>query len=179
MSTINPGNPEPGATHPSATIIRPNQPPVAFLQRPVVCTLVVALLIGIGIVRIVSTYHVFNHTIDEDAHLACGIQWFQNAYTYDPKHTPLARISIALLPYLDGVRGYGDPSYWQEGVLELSSGGHYWRNLTLARIGVLPYFALSPSSSLSGQGECMAPQLHCLLPAFSACCQLCSRTPQL
>jgi len=143
MSTINPGNPEPGATHPSATIIRPNQPPVAFLQRPVVCTLVVALLIGIGIVRIVSTYHVFNHTIDEDAHLACGIQWFQNAYTYDPKHTPLARISIALLPYLDGVRGYGDPSYWQEGVLELSSGGHYWRNLTLARIGVLPYFALS------------------------------------
>ena len=101
------------------------------------------MLIAIGIVRIVSTYHVFNHTIDEDAHLACGIQWFQRAYTYDPKHTPLARISIALMPYLDGVRGYGDPSFWQEGVLELSSGGHYWRNLALARLGVLPYFVLA------------------------------------
>jgi len=102
----------------------------------------VALLIVIGIIRIVSTYHVFNHTIDEGAHLACGIQWFQNAYTYDPKHTPIARISIALLPYLDGVRGYGNPSFWDEGVLVLSSGGHYWRNLTLARVGVVPYFVL-------------------------------------
>jgi Dolichyl-phosphate-mannose-protein mannosyltransferase len=105
--------------------------------------LVVALLIGIGLLRIVSTYHVFNHTIDEGAHLACGIQWFQNSYTYDPKHTPIARISIALLPYLSGVRGFGDPSFWQEGVLVLSSGGHYWRNLTLARIGVLPYYVLA------------------------------------
>jgi hypothetical protein len=103
----------------------------------------VALLIGIGILRIVSTYHVFNHTIDEGAHLACGIQWFQNVYTYDQKHTPLARISVALLPYLDGLRGYGNASYWQEGVLILSSGGRYWHNLTLARIGVLPYFVLA------------------------------------
>jgi len=102
----------------------------------------VALLIGVGITRIISTYHVFNHTIDEGAHLACGIQWFQNLYTYDPKHTPIARISIALLPYLNGVRGYGNPSFWDEGVLVLSSGGHYWRNLTLARVGVLPYFVL-------------------------------------
>jgi hypothetical protein len=101
-----------------------------------------ALLTAIGILRIVSTYHVFNHTIDEGAHLACGIQWFQGTYTYDQKHTPLARVSVALLPYLDGVRGYGNASYWDEGVLVLSSGGHYWRNLTLARIGVLPYFVL-------------------------------------
>ncbi len=103
----------------------------------------VALLIAIGIVRIVSTYHVFNHTIDEGAHLACGIQWFQGSYTYDQKHTPIARASVALLPYLDGVRGFGNPSFWDEGVLVLSSGGHYWRNLTLARIGILPYFVLA------------------------------------
>src|SRR5713101_15497 len=128
-----------------ASNLEPNdadRQPVLFLRRPGVCVLGVALLIVIGIVRIVSTYHVFNHTIDEGAHLACGIQWFQNAYTYDPKHTPIARISIALLPYLNGVRGYGNPSFWDEGVLVLSSGGHYWRNLTLARVGVLPYFVL-------------------------------------
>jgi len=127
MSTIKPGDQVPDTTHP----------------RPAVCVLVVALLIGVGLLRIVSTYHVFNHTIDEGAHLACGIQWFQNVYNYDQKHTPIARISVALLPYLDGMRGYGDPSFWQEGVRLLSSGGHYWRNLTLARIGVLPYFVLA------------------------------------
>ena len=66
--------------------------------------LVLAVLILIALLRIVSTYHVFNHTIDEGAHLACGIEWFANAYTYDPKHTPIARISIALLPFLDGLR---------------------------------------------------------------------------
>ncbi len=133
MSTITSTNPEPGITH-----LRP----APLRQRPGVL-LGVALLIAVGILRIVSTYHVFNHTIDEGAHLACGIQWFQGAYTYDQKHTPLARVSVALLPYLDGVRGYGNPSYWDEGVLVLSSGGRYWRNLTLARIGVLPYFVLA------------------------------------
>jgi hypothetical protein len=109
----------------------------------VAARVVVALLIAIGIARIVSTYPIFNHTIDEGAHLACGIQWYQGAYTYDPKHTPIARMSIALLPYLDGLRGYGDSSYWQEGVRLLSSEGHYWRNLTLARVGILPYFVLA------------------------------------
>src|SRR4029077_18051106 len=96
------------------------------LQRPGVLVAILALLIGVGLLRIVSTYHVFNHNIDEGAHLACGIQWFQGAYTYDRKHTPIARISMALLPYLDGMRGYGNESYWQEGVLLLSTGGRYW-----------------------------------------------------
>jgi hypothetical protein len=109
----------------------------------VAARVIVALLIAIGIARITSTYLVFNHTIDEGAHLACGIQWYEGVYTYDPKHTPIARISIALLPYLDGLRGYGDPSFWQEGVRLLSSGGRYWRNLTLARIGTLPFFILA------------------------------------
>src|SRR5450631_3623580 len=143
MTTTNPENREPGATHLPPAMIRPKQPPVSFLKRTALGLLVVALLMGIGIARIVSTYHVFNATVDEGPHLACGIQWYQNAYTYDQKHTPIARISIALLPYLAGVRGYGDPSYWQEGILVLSSGGRYWHNLTLARIGVLPFFVLA------------------------------------
>src|SRR5258708_12061346 len=133
MSTIATTNSEPEVAY---------RRPAPLRQRPGVL-LGVALLTAIGILRIVSTYHVFNHTIDEGAHLACGIQWFQGAYTYDQKHTPLARVSVALLPYLVGVRGYGNPEYGDEGLLVLSSGGHYWRNLTLARTGVLPFFYLS------------------------------------
>ena len=143
MSTISPGNREFGATHLPPAITSPDQRPTSFLQRRAVYVLVLVLLIGIGLLRIVSTYHVFNATIDEGAHLACGIQWYQGSYTYDQKHTPIARISIALLPYLAGVRGQGDPSFWEEGVLVLSSGGRYWHTLTLARIGVLPFFVLA------------------------------------
>jgi len=102
-----------------------------------------AVLIGFALLRIAATYSIFNHTIDEGAHLACGLQWFQGLYNYDPKHTPIARIFIAALPYLDGLRSHADPSYWREGVLDLSTGGHYWRNLTLARLGVLPFFVLA------------------------------------
>jgi len=143
MTPTEPGNLQRRqAASPPATNLADYSPP-AFIKKPWAAILIVALLMGIGLLRIISTYHVFNHTIDEGAHLACGIQWFQNSYTYDPKHTPMARISIALLPYLSGVRGFGDPSFWQEGVLVLSSGGHYWRTLTLARIGVLPYFVLA------------------------------------
>jgi len=113
-------------------------------QKPgVIVSVALLIVIGIGLGRIVSTYHVFNHTIDEGAHLACGIQWFQGSYTYDRKHTPIARISIAVLPYLNGLRGFGNESFWEEGSLILSSGGRYWHNLILARVGVLPYFVLA------------------------------------
>jgi hypothetical protein len=143
MTPIEPGTHQLRQTASPPSTIVADHSTATFIQKPWLGLLVVALLIGIGLLRIVSTYHVFNHTIDEGAHLACGIQWFQNSYIYDPKHTPIARISIALLPYLSGVRGFGDPSFWQEGVLVLSSGGHYWRTLTLARIGVLPYYVLA------------------------------------
>src|SRR5690349_27587 len=37
----------------------------------------VMLLTAVGIVRIVSTYSVFNGTYDEPAHIACGMEWLQ------------------------------------------------------------------------------------------------------
>lgn len=105
--------------------------------------LCLALLIGIGVVRIVSTYHVFNHTIDEPSHLACGIEWWEKGtYTIEAKHTPLARISIAALPYMAGLRAPEQFTKWQDTYSILSADGHYWRNLTLARLGVLPYFVI-------------------------------------
>jgi hypothetical protein len=119
------------------------QPAHSRKKPSAIVSVALLIVIAIGLVRIVSTYHVFNHTIDEGAHLACGIQWFQGSYTYDRKHTPIARISVALLPYLDGRRGFGNESFWEEGSLILSSGGRYWHTLTLARVGVLPYFVLA------------------------------------
>jgi hypothetical protein len=114
-----------------------------LFYRPAVWMLCLTLLIGIGIARIVSTYHVFNHTIDEPSHLACGIEWWEKGtYTIETKHTPLARISIAFLPYMAGLRAPMVFHDWMETYPILSADGHYWRNLTLARIGVLPFFII-------------------------------------
>src|SRR5664279_2147735 len=86
-----------------------------FFYRPTVWALCLTLLIGVGIARIVSTYHVFNHTIDEPSHLACGIEWWEKGtYTIEAKHTPLARISIAVLPYVSGLRAPVQFKVWQE-----------------------------------------------------------------
>jgi Dolichyl-phosphate-mannose-protein mannosyltransferase len=115
-----------------------------FFSRPLGWALCLTLLLGIGILRIVSTYHVFNHTIDEPSHLACGIQWWEKGvYTIETKHTPLARISVAFLPYMSGLRAPMQFTRWQDTYPILSADGHYWRNLTLARIGVLPYFVIA------------------------------------
>src|SRR5271169_437925 len=114
-----------------------------FFSRPAGWALCLTLFLGVGIVRIVSTYHVFNHTIDEPSHLACGIEWWEKGtYTIEAKHTPLARISIAFLPYMAGLRAPEQFTKWEDTYPILSADGHYWRNLTLARIGVLPYFVI-------------------------------------
>jgi Dolichyl-phosphate-mannose-protein mannosyltransferase len=114
-----------------------------FFSRRAVWATCLIFLIAIGIGRIVSTYHVFNHTIDEPSHLACGIEWWEKGtYSIETKHTPLARISVAFLPYMAGLRAPTTFHDWTETYPILSADGHYWRNLTLARIGVLPYFVI-------------------------------------
>src|SRR5215475_9445659 len=118
-------------------------PGMAFFSRPQGQWLSVGLLIAVAILRIVATYHVFNHTIDEPSHIAGGVEWWEKGtYTLEPKHTPLARISVALGPYLSGVRGNG-ATRWQDTYSILSENGRYWHNLIAGRLGVLPYFVIA------------------------------------
>jgi hypothetical protein len=99
------------------------------------------VLIAIATVRIVSTYAVFNHTSDEPVHVACGMEWLdKGVYTYEPQHPPLARVFAALGPYLSGRRTEGKKSFWVEGLTILYHGNQYQRNLSLARLGILPFF---------------------------------------
>lgn len=101
-------------------------------------------LIAIGAVRIVSTYSVFNHTIDEPAHVACGMEWLdKHTYTLEPMHPPLARVMAAIGPFFAGERSHSRGDIYNEGAAILYSDGHYDRNLTLARLGILPFFCLA------------------------------------
>src|SRR5215469_13460912 len=93
-------------------------------------------------------WRVYSNTWDEPEHLAAGVELLDRGkYEYDTEHPPLGRVLLALGPYLAGARSFGTPP--PEGTLEgvdiLYSGGHagnYWRYLTLARLGTLPFLPL-------------------------------------
>ena len=110
-----------------------------------------AALIAVGVALIASTYGTLNSTSDEPAHVDSGMEVLQfGSYSYELQHPPLARIAVALGPYLAGLREKthrdvereGFMTVFQDGNEILYAGGQYWRNLTLARMGVLPFFVL-------------------------------------
>jgi hypothetical protein len=106
------------------------------------------LLAGVAVLvatlRIAATYPVFNHTIDEPAHIACGMEWLsKGTYHLEPQHPPLARVFSALGPFLAGERSRDRPGIYFEGAAILYRSGKYERNLTLARVGTLPFFWLA------------------------------------
>ena len=77
--------------------------------------------------------------------LAAGIELLDRGkYEYDTEHPPLGRVFLAIGPYLAGARSFGTPppEGTPEGLHILYSKGAYWRDLTLARLGMLPFLAL-------------------------------------
>ena len=116
------------------------------LRFPRVLTSLIAVLsatVATGL--IVHTYSVFSQSYDEGAHLACGMEWLdRGTYSFEPLHPPLARVAAAVFPYLDGARGQGlNNSFWAEGNAILEHNGQYQKTLTLARLGILPFFWLT------------------------------------
>ncbi len=113
-------------------------------------TLVAVLFVVIAITRIVLSYSHTAQTFDEPCHVAAGIEFLdRNTYTLDPIHPPLSRIAIALPLFLAGERypelSATDPGRHNYNVVGnhiLYDSGRLRRNLMLARIGVLPFFAL-------------------------------------
>ena len=120
---------------------------VAFLERHSAAVAAAAVLIAC--LRIVATYHVFDHTADEPGHVACGMEYLEKGvYTWEPQHPPLARVAVALGPYLLGLRCQNVPrksfiSKTVEGAEILYSGHRYELALSAARAGVLPFFWLA------------------------------------
>jgi 4-amino-4-deoxy-L-arabinose transferase-like glycosyltransferase len=104
-----------------------------------------ALAVTVGLIllatlRIVATYDVYNHTSDELAHIACGMEWLdRGTYQLEPQHPPLARVAAAMGPYLSGVGSQGQSGIFVEGATILYR-GNYESNLSRARMGILPFF---------------------------------------
>lgn len=116
-----------------------------------------------------GSWRVYSNTWDEPEHLAAGIELLDRGqYQYDTEHPPLGRILLALPPYLAGARSFGTPppDGTREGVDILYTGNHYWRLLTLARLGTLPFLPLLLFATwlwarrlFSGAGAALLPVL--------------------
>ncbi|MGQ0641597.1 MAG: ArnT family glycosyltransferase [Gemmatimonadaceae bacterium] len=96
--------------------------------------------------RVIATYNVYSHTVDEPNHLAAGLaRWSNGGYTLDALHPPFARVIIALGPYAAGARSVGEAQVRREGSAVMRTGRGYESNLWLARFGVLPFFLVACS----------------------------------
>ncbi|MEI9812436.1 MAG: glycosyltransferase family 39 protein [Acidobacteriota bacterium] len=111
---------------------------------------VVAVLIAT--LRIASTYYVYSHTMDEPAHIACGVEWLtKGTYNLEAQHPPLSRIAVAAGPVLNGAKTQGySPDLFTEGTAVLfddammkPGSGKHELYLATARAGNLPFFWLA------------------------------------
>jgi Dolichyl-phosphate-mannose-protein mannosyltransferase len=117
-------------------------PPLRWTSYLPILTAVLSVLTAT--LLIIATYPVFSQTFDEGEHLAVGMEWLElGSYSYDPLNPPLARVAVALGPYLAGARLQGSGNAWDEGNAILENHGHYQRTLILARLGILPFFWLA------------------------------------
>jgi hypothetical protein len=111
------------------------------------CALLSTILVLIAALRIVSTYTVLSHTVDEPIHLGAGMEWLDHGtITGDASHPPLARALGALGPWLAGERWTPTGNSTTEGLAVLGHDAHYDRMLALARLGILPLFLLASAT---------------------------------
>jgi len=119
------------------------------MKRAKIIFILLVILASGMLVR--STHHVFSQMWDESAHIVCGLEWLQEGrYTYEPLTPPLARIAVAVVPFLGGyrlpaVRSDLRPpnNMWFDGEKLLGNPETYSHILELARLGVIPFFVLS------------------------------------
>lgn len=151
MSKRTKTSPAPTVSAPVATVSpAPHAEPFSWLAKYSVGIAVAAVLIAS--IRIVSTYWVFSHTMDEPAHIACGVEWLtKGTYNLEAQHPPLSRIAAAIGPVLNGATSQGyAPDLFTEGTAVLfddgalkARDGKYERYVASARAGELPFFWLA------------------------------------
>jgi len=110
---------------------------IAGDRRAALALAAIVLFAGI---RIVAQYPVFSATFDEPAHFTAGLEILQQgSYRSELRQPPLARLLLAIPPYLGGTRADMDLPFFERAVDTLVGRGDYWTTLTLARSAALPF----------------------------------------
>ncbi|MBA8667392.1 glycosyltransferase family 39 protein [Holosporaceae bacterium 'Namur'] len=122
------------------------------------------ILLLAGSIRIILTYDKLTISPDELVHVATGLELIENGtYYLEALHPPLARLSVAILPYLGGAslseefyakysHPFNENSGYKQSFEGRNLGGrqiffskdydNYKKMLFLSRLGILPYFLL-------------------------------------
>ncbi len=123
---------------------------------------VLALTIAIALVRVAATHRVFSATIDEQAHIASGYDWWDGKYTTDPTHPPLARIVFGLPLRILKIPTPQSEHFASRGNELLHHEERYRRNLSWARRGNLLFLALAILGVAWWAARLYAPTTACL-----------------
>jgi hypothetical protein len=108
------------------------------------CLALCVCLVGIGCLRVVSTYSALSLTVDEPSHFACGMEYLENhKYTFLREQPPLSRAMEALGPYLAGSRLSGLQHTQEDRLTLLARSPNFDRTVFLMRLGNLPFFVLA------------------------------------
>jgi hypothetical protein len=100
---------------------------------PVGWVIYVSVILALGTLPVLGTYPVLSHTTDEPAHIAAGMELLdRGAFTYEQQHPPLARLAVAVGPYLLGARSHGASYLIDEGLAILYTSGDYQQTLRAA-----------------------------------------------
>jgi hypothetical protein len=160
LSFSSSGNTQVRSAEPPQTILKPgpgpyrNATPISrSAWRNYLPAVLCTLLLGIAILRVSATYRVLSQAYDEPADVVAGMEWLdKGTYTLNLEHPPLSPVATAIGPYLAGLRLEAVPVVQSPkgpffdlpsaGNNILYSGSKYWRNLSLARLGILPFLAL-------------------------------------
>ncbi|AIF81207.1 glycosyl transferase family protein [endosymbiont of Acanthamoeba sp. UWC8] len=122
------------------------------------------ILLSVGSIRIILTYDKLTISPDELVHVATGLELIENGtYYLEALHPPLARLSVAILPYLGGAslseefyakysHPFNENSGYKQSFEGRNLGGqqiffakshdNYKKMVFLSRLGILPYFLL-------------------------------------
>jgi hypothetical protein len=107
-------------------------------------SLIAVIVTALALVRIAATYRVFSATIDEATHVGAGLELLQfHEYRLQRENPPIPPIVMAVAPWLGGMRFSRDQPWPRQLHGVFYDHGKYERNLVLARVGNLLFFALS------------------------------------
>lgn len=120
------------------------------LRAPALSVSIAILAVILSTVLISTVYLTYSQTWDEAAHIACGMEWLERGtYSFEALHPPLARVATAVPLFIAGRHlqpqspagaSWDDQEMLVQGNALLHAGGRYKQNLTLSRLGILPFF---------------------------------------
>lgn len=137
--------------------------------------IVLALTIAIALLRVASTHRILSATIDEQAHISSGYDWYDGKFTTDPTHPPLARLFFGVPLRMLDVPPSQAEHFAARGNDLLHHEQQYRRNLSWARRGNLLFLAIAIAGVALWGAQlfgatigCIAAFLFSLLPPVLA-----------